>query len=68
MEKIIEVFKLVLLVLIFATVVSIAVMLEQLIDEKALRVTEVHHNTTIRNFFGDLPFVEDTKVTIVKGE
>ncbi len=42
--------------------------LDKLVEDKTLRITSVHHNTTIDNYWGDLPWSEEMKVTIIKSE
>ncbi len=65
-DLVFDLIKITLLTLILATIISMVSILEQLVDEKTLRTTSVHHNTTIDNYWGDLPWSEETKVTIVK--
>lgn len=56
----------ILLFLLLYVSIGISRDLNKIMEDRIARVTKVIHNTTIDNYWGDLPWTEETKVTVVK--
>jgi len=40
--------------------------LDTIVEDRTMRITEVHHKTWIEDYWGTLPFTRDTRIIIRK--